>query len=349
MDTHLFVGLAGYVGRPEEEGAVGIFRKSITEGTWQHVLDFRDAHVVYVHPNSANYIFAGTDDGIWRSTDKGLTFEKANLPRDGIGIWSFLTSEDDPDVMFAGGSPIEIFKSIDRGKNWTSLAVPILEERCSGPFSPRVMRMVQKPGEPDEIFAAMEIAGALKTVNGGKTWKDVSDDLVQLSSLPHLQSSIVQKETLAEGMLDAHAITICPSQPDEIFLALRMGVFKSSNGGSTWEDIKIGRFSPTTYGRDIKVSPSDPSTMYVALSVAAASHEGGIYRSTDCGKSWSRFDKVEVNGTIMSIALNASNSDQVFIGARYNGEIFGTLNGGETWQEMSLPGKVKDIYSLACG
>ena len=184
MDTHLFVGLAGYVGRPEEKGAVGVFRKSITEGSWQHVLDFRDAHVVYVHPNSANYIFAGTDDGIWRSTDKGLTFEKANLPRDGIGIWSFLTSEDDPDVMFAGGSPIEIFKSIDRGKNWVSLAVPILEERCSGPFSPRVMRMVQKPGKPDEIFAAMEIAGALKTVNGGKTWKDVSDDLVQLSSLP---------------------------------------------------------------------------------------------------------------------------------------------------------------------
>ena len=349
MDTHLFVGLAGYLGRPEEEGAVGVFRKSITEGTWQHVLDCNNAHVVYVHPNSANYIFAGTDDGIWRSTDKDLTFENANVLRDGVGIWSFLTLEDNPDVMFAGGSPIEIFKSADRGKNWASVAAPVLEERCSGPFPPRVMRMVQKPGKPDEIFAAMEIAGVLKTVNGGETWQDVSDDLVRLSSRPHLQSSIVQKETLAEGMLDAHAITICPRQPDEIFLAVRMGVFKSSNGGSTWKDIEIGRFSPTTYGRDIKVSPSDPNTMYVALSVAAASHGGGIYRSTDCGKSWSRFDKVKVNGTIMSIALNASNSDQVFIGARYNGEIFGTLNGGGSWQEMSLPGKVKDIYSLACG
>ena len=349
MDTHLFVGLAGYVGRPEGTGAVGVFRKSITEGTWQHVLDCNDAHVVYVHPNSANYIFAGTNDCIWRSTDKGLTFEKANMPRDGVGIWSFLTLENNPDVMFAGGSPIEIFKSADRGKNWTSVAVPVLKQRCSGPFSPRVMRMVQKPGKPDEIFAAMEIAGALKTVNGGETWQDVSDDLVRLSSLPHLQSSIVQKDTLTEGMLDAHAITICPSQPDEIFLALRMGVFKSSNGGSTWEDIEMGRFSPTTYGRDVKVSPSDPNTMYVALSVAAASHEGGVYKSTNCGKSWRRFDKVKVNGTIMSIALNASNSDQVFIGARYNGEIFGTLNGGGAWQEMSLPGKVKDIYSLACG
>ena len=131
MDTHLFVGLAGYVGRPEEEGAVGVFRRSITEGTWHHVLDCNDAHVVYVHPNSANYVYAGTDDGIWRSTDKGLTFEKANLPKDDVRIWSFLTLEDNPDVMLAGGSPIEIFKSIDRGKNWISVAVPVLEERCS--------------------------------------------------------------------------------------------------------------------------------------------------------------------------------------------------------------------------
>ena len=103
----------------------------------------------------------------------------------------------------------------------------------------------------------MEIAlGALKTVNGGKTWKDVSDDLVQLSNNSPSAKLYSQKETFMERMC-AHAITICPSQPDEIFLALRMGVFKSSNGSSTWEDIEIGRFSPTTYGRDIKVSPSD--------------------------------------------------------------------------------------------
>ena len=69
MDTHVFVGLAGYVGRPEEEGAVGVFRKSIADDKWEHVLDCNDAHVVYVHPSSPNYVFAGTDDGIWRSID----------------------------------------------------------------------------------------------------------------------------------------------------------------------------------------------------------------------------------------------------------------------------------------
>ncbi|NJO35268.1 MAG: hypothetical protein HC869_21430, partial [Rhodospirillales bacterium] len=61
------------------------------------------------------------------------------------------------------------------------------------------------------------------------------------------------------------------------------------------------RFSPVTYGRDVKVAPQDASTMYAALSVAAASKDGGLYRSRDAGRTWQRFDKVQVHGTIMSV------------------------------------------------
>ena len=39
----------------------------------------------------------------------------------------------------------------------------------------------------------------------------------------------------------------------------------------------------------------------------------------------------------------------IYFGARYRGEIHGTLDGGATWQDVSLPGQVKDIFSLACG
>jgi hypothetical protein len=38
-----------------------------------------------------------------------------------------------------------------------------------------------------------------------------------------------------------------------------------------------------------------------------------------------------------------------YLGARYNGEIFGTRDGGNTWEAMPLPGQVKDIYAVACG
>ena len=113
--------------------------------------------------------------------------------------------------------------------------------------------------------------------------------------------------------------------------------------------MEMGRFSPTTYGRDVKVAPKDPKTMYAALSVAAASHDGGLYRSTDAGKTWSRFDKVQVHGTIMSIGLHQTDPKQVYIGARYDGEVFGTRDAGQTWESMPLPGEVQHIYAVACG
>ena len=71
--------------------------------------------------------------------------------------------------------------------------------------------------------------------------------------------------------------------------------------------------------------------MYCALSVAASSKDGGVYRSQDAGKTWTRFDKVQVHGTIMSVALHATDPRQVYIGARYQGEVFGTQDGGENW------------------
>lgn len=347
--SNIYVGVAGYVGRPDATGAVGVFRHPTEGGEWEHVFGDLEAFTVFVHPADPSQVFAGTSDGVWRSDDHGASFARAEFPDSGIQIWSFLAIEDNPDRMYAGASPIDVYRSDDRGSSWRKLPNPGIKERCSGPFAPRVMRMVQRPGRPDEIYAALEIAGAMRTTDGGESWQDLTDDLVRLSDLPHLRSSIVQKETHAEGMLDGHAITISPAAPDAPIIACRMGLFRTQDGGATWNDMEIKRFSPTTYGRDIKASPHDPKTLYAALSVAAASHDGGVYRSTDAGETWERFDKVQVHGTIMSVGLHASDPNQVYIGARYNGEIFGTTDGGETWREMPLPGEVKDIYSVACG
>ena len=55
------------------------------------------------------------------------------------------------------------------------------------------------------------------------------------------------------------------------------------------------------------------------------------------------------HGTIMSVALHQTDPKQVYIGARYDGEVFGTQDAGDSWQSMNLPHGVKDIYSLACG
>jgi photosystem II stability/assembly factor-like uncharacterized protein len=346
--SNIYVGVAGYVGRPDEKGAVGVFRRSAAGGEWQHVLKDLETHTVFVHPTDANVVFAGTVDGVWRSSDRGATFERANFPDQRKQIWSFLVDSRDSRRMYAGGSPVDIYRSDDTGQTWRRLPNPDLKDRATAPFAVRVMRMVQHPKRPDEIYAALEVNGVIRTTNGGETWEDCGADLIRLSELPHLKSKIVT-DTFAEGMLDGHAITISPADPDAVVLACRMGLFRSADKGKSWQDMEMKRFSPITYGRDVKVSPQDGKTMYAALSVAAASKDGGIYRSQDAGKTWKRFDKVQVHGTIMSIGLHQTDPNQVYIGARYQGEVFGTQDGGETWSAMPLPGPVKDIYAVACG
>lgn len=347
-NSYLFAGVAGYVGRPDAEGDVGVFRWDAAAGEWSHVLAGLETFSVHVHADNPSVVFAGTEDGVWRSTDHGATFKRTDFPVKGRQIWSFLVDRRDANRILAGASPLGIFLSEDCGASWSEMPDMGIPEHCKVVFNARVMRMVQHPTRSDEIYAALEVNGIVRSTDFGRTWTDCSDHLIELSEQEHLKSKIVS-DTFAEGMLDIHAITISPSKPDEVIAALRMGLFRSQDKGRTWTDMELGRFSPTTYGRDIKASPHDPKTLYAALSVAAASHDGGIYRSTDAGETWSRFDNVQVHGTIMSVALHPRDADQVYIGARYNGEIFGTDDGGATWKEMVLPGQVKDVYCLSCG
>jgi len=346
--TNVYAALAGYVGRPDQAGRVGVFRRAAAGGAWQHVLTEREAFTVVVHPRNPEVVFAGTADGVWRSQDRGATFARAEFPDHGKQIWSFLVDASDPDRIYAGGSPVDVYRSEDGGKNWRRLPRPAVKERASAPFAARVMRMAQHPARPNEIYAALEVNGVIRTRDGGETWEDCSADLIRLSELPHLKSKIVS-DTFAEGMLDGHAIAISPAEPDAVILAVRMGLFRTVDQGRSWQDMEMKRFSPVTYGRDVRVSPQDPNTLYAALSVAAASHDGGLYQSRDTGKTWRRFDKVKVNGTIMSVALHPTDPQQVYIGARYQGEVFGTQDGGDTWAALPLPGPVKDIYAVACG
>lgn len=346
--SYLFAGVAGYVGRPDAKGEVGVFRRATGSGAWSHVLGNIDCYTVVVHPGDASVVLAGTGNGVYLSTDHGATFKRASFPDTDHQIWSFVVDTRDAKRIWAGASPVDVYMSEDKGASWTKMPDPGVKDRCTGPFKTRVMRMVQHPTRPDELYAALEINGAMMSPDGGKTWVDCTADLLRLAELPHLKSKIVS-DTFAEGMLDGHAITIARAEPDAVVLACRMGLFKSTDKGRTWSDMELKRFSPVSYGRDVKASPTDPSTMYAALSVAAASKDGGVYRSQDAGKTWARFDKVQVHGTVMSVALHGSDPKQVYIGARYEGEIYGTADGGATWQSLPLPGQVKDIYSLACG
>src|SRR5947207_15968049 len=120
----------------------------------------------------------------------------------------------------------------------------------------------------------------MRSRDRGESWEDCTSGLLPFAQQEKYKSRIVS-QTEIEGMLDGHALAVSAAAPGTVFLANRMGLFRSSDRGQHWQDMEINRFSPLTYGRDIRVSRQDPKVLYACLSPAARSTDGAIYRSED--------------------------------------------------------------------
>ena len=344
--SQVFVG-AGQWTSTKKSGA--LFRQAAGSDGWEKVTkglpDPVSVQAITVHPENPDVIFVGTQDGPYRSADGGATWERTDFPSS-LQVWSITVHPRNPRVVYAGTSPVGVFRSEDGGSSGRQLPNAKQRDRLAMAFPSRVMRLAITPGNPDAIYAALEVAGVMRSLDGGETWDDCAEPLVALAEKPHLKSRI-QSDSEAEGMLDAHALLVSDAAPGSVFLAVRMGLFRSDDKGTSWQDMEVGRFSPLTYGRDIRVSPQDPNVLYAALSPAARSQDGSLYRSADLGKTWTRFDHgVKANATMMSVALHPRDPAQVYCVSRC-GQVFGTQDAGKTWRESPLP--VDDVYAIACG
>ena len=292
--SRVYVGVGSFTSgkRP------GIFRR-VGDGGWEQLTkglpEGTKVQAITVDPTNPDIIYIGTHDGPYRSKNGGDAWERLALPESGLQVWSVLVHPGDPRRIYAGTSPVGVFRSDD----------------------------------------------------GGETWTDCTADLVKLADRPHLKSRIVS-DTEIEGMLDIHAVALTRANPGVPYAAIRMGLFQSTDGGARWRDMEVGRFSPLTYGRDIRVSPQDPRVLYACLSPAARSQDGSLYRSDDVGETWTRFDHgVKAETTMMAVALHPTDADRVYCVSR-TGQVFGTEDGGRSWREHRLPDGVEDIYALAC-
>jgi photosystem II stability/assembly factor-like uncharacterized protein len=344
--THIYAGAWS----TKDGGIGGVYRCEAGNNRWERLtngLPDVDVQAITIDPNDPSVIYAGTADGPYRSTNRGDSWERLGFPDRDMAIWSIAAHPKQPRTLFAGGSPVAVYRSDDNGDNWRRMADPALPDRVKMPFACRVMRFAPHPTKDDELYATLEVNGVMRSQDRGETWQDCSADLVKLADRPHLKSRLVS-DTETEGMLDGHAMTMTAAEPDTVFLAVRMGLFRSDDQGKSWQDMEVGRFSPVTYGRDIRVSPQDPRVLYSCLSVAANSSFGSLYRSDDVGQSWKRVDEgTDPRSTLMAVALHPRDAKQIYTVAR-NGQVFGTQDGGGSWTEFPLPEQVKQVYALAC-
>lgn len=349
--SYIYAGAAHWTSEGESKYAGGLFRRAVGDTQWQsltHGLPERaEVRAIAIHPQNAQIIYVGTQQGPYRSLDGGAHWEKLDFPDMGMVVWCMLFHPTNPQIMYLGTAPTAVYRSDNGGDTWRRLPHAQQPDHVQMGFPARLIRLAVDPSFPEHIYAGVEVGGVMRSLDGGETWTDCSAHLMKLAEQPQLKSKI-GSDTDIEGMMDSHAIGVSSAQPDTVFLAVRMGLFRSTDRGQSWENMEIGRFSPLTYARDIQIAPYNQQVMYACLSPAARSRDGSLYRSQDLGQTWQRFDHdVKARSTMMSVALHAQDPQQVYCATR-GGQVFGTQDGGTTWHEYPLPSNIQDVYAVAC-
>ncbi len=134
-----------------------------------------------------------------------------------------------------------------------------------------------------------------------------------------------------------NALAIDPATPDTLYAGIyRGGVFKSTNGGGSWEAANTGLPSNTDV-RALAIDPATPATLY------AGTNGGGVFKSTNGGGSWEAANTGLTNNVVLALAIDPATPDTLYAWTSYGGGVFKSTDGGGSWQAAntglpSLPG-----------
>src|SRR5688572_19109210 len=207
MATRIFAA-AGH--NPKEGFRGGLFRTTAGDGEWEELENglphLVEAHALVVHPTKPDVIYAGTQDGPYRSVNGGDTWERLGFPKGPGMVWAITFHPQNPDVMYCGTAPVNVYRSEDGGDNWEKLPAAS-PEHCKMGFPTRTIGLAVDASRPDDVYAALEVSGVIRSTDGGDTWTDLSQALIDLAEKPHLKSKI-GSDIYSEGMLDSHALVV---------------------------------------------------------------------------------------------------------------------------------------------
>jgi len=268
-------------------------------------------------------MFAGTDEGIFRSDDKGASFEHLPSPMDSLHVWRVAPDPVEPEVIFAGTSPSALFRSRDGGSHWEKLNVD-LAETCPNVRLPRVTALEVDPTDHNIVWAGVEVDGVRRSVDGGDTWTRINGGL---------------------NDPDIHGIAISPANPKTVLTSTPREVFASTDTGESWQGLGVAQHFSMPYCRDIAVKKDDANVLFVAAGDSAVGLTGNIQRSKDRGQTWEMLSlPVEPNTPMWAFATHEADPELILACSHY-GEIYSSSDGGDRWDK--LPREFTEIRSMA--
>ena len=313
---------------------------------WRMIGPFRGGRTRAVTgvPGQPNvFYFGAVNGGVWKSDDYGRTWKPIfdDQPTQSIGAVAVAPSDSNivyvgsgeglhrPDLSLGDG----IYKSTDAGKTWTHLGLR---------DAAQIPALAVDPRDPNRLFAAVlgrpygpsEQRGIFRSTDGGQNWQKVlyKD---QNTGGSDIEMDPSNPDILYAGMWEARE---GPWEDNNIFNGTGGGLFKSSDGGNTWRQIKNGLPQNLTQ-INVTIAASEPKRLYAAVGTTDkgdyASGAGlGFYRSDDAGESWYRATTdprpaMRIGGGDLPIPrVDPSNPDIVYVASLV---VVRSSDGGKTW------------------
>lgn len=318
----------------------GIWRSTNAGLNWTRVLNIEGAWDVAFHPTNANIVYAAIGNnqpagGFLVSTDGGITFNQSNmgLPApDHIGRIQFDISQSNPLNLYAyiydaipisGGMNSCVYRSTNGGASWYQISQGInLSEVGDQGFWDLCIAV--NPADSDNIFIGnVEMS---KSVNGS-TFSYIRD-----SSASGGGSNAFDSYT----HLDHQIIRFAPSNPSTIYVGCDGGVFKSTNGGLTFNSVNAGINSIQLYR--VASHNTNPDVLYTGA------QDNGFISTNNRGVTPY---KLELLGDGTECFMDYSDSNYIFFGTI--GGYFGrSSNGGLAWDLLVDPVTLDDSSAFTC-
>jgi photosystem II stability/assembly factor-like uncharacterized protein len=256
-------------------------------------------------------------------------------------IWTMTTHGD---TVFAGVDEAGLFRSDDDATTWQP--VNGLNEHTSRPgWGPGLgglcaHHVLVDPLDPARMWVGISAVGVFRTDDGGRTW--------------HPKNNSVEQAAANEDWDDVgwcvHGITLDPAGPDLLWRQEHTGVFRSADGGETWERIEDGL--PASFGFPIVRDHRSGSVFVVPLESdefrLPVDGKLRVYQSRNGGASWEVAGSGLPDDTFSGVLRGAMTADQldpagVYVGTT-GGAVYATRDLGDTWQR--LPGTFPRISSV---
>jgi photosystem II stability/assembly factor-like uncharacterized protein len=315
-------------------GGAGLFRSTDGGDTWSLIGLESSGSIgrIVVHPSDPLTIFvaangmhwqANPERGVYRTRDGGTTWQRVLYVDDQTGCVDLLQRPDNPDVVFAsmwqhirqlasydyGGPGCAVHVTSDGGDSWTvvggGLPAPSADGGRIG-----ISLCLSQPDVMHAVYADRtgSFDGLYRSTNGGSTWTRTTDD-----ALVYVFASY----GWWFGNVRTH-----PASSSTIFV-LGVDFWMSTDGGASYfdaSDIMHVDHHALSFG-------SGPSpTMYNG-------NDGGVYRSTNGGSSWSQLPN-QPHTQVYRMALDNQNSSALYIGAQDNGTSRTLAGGVDDWEPV---------------